>query len=194
MKQLSMYEDTYTQEYQQRPNCHSDRLESKNSFRLSPTVPVSKRAEQNVITPISLMRSDQPESTPIQTHYGQSATPGKANVTEIILARDKAECMQLLLPMLSYLNQEQRWLAWIDPPVPLLKQWREQHQPGATSDIMVLRSNATNSAFELTEMALKAGTCHAVIAWTRQLSQSEFSQLEQASCEGNSHGIILRYR
>lgn len=140
---------------------------------------------------------------PLQTHEiipNSTATANAAaNVTEIILTRDKADCMQSLLPMLTHLNNESRWLAWVDPPITLLKQWQHQfhsrtHQAGKSSDIMILRSSASISGFALTEKALKAGTCHAVIAWTKGLNHDEFSKLEQASSDGNSHGIILRYR
>ena len=118
----------------------------------------------------------------------------EANVTEIILTKDKANCIQLLLPMLTHLNQDHRWLAWVDPPIQLLKQWGQQHDTSATEDIMILRSNNSHSAFELTEKALNAGTCHAVIVWTNKLNNEEFSKLEAASSKGDSHGIILRYR
>jgi len=118
----------------------------------------------------------------------------KANVTEIIIAKDKVDSIQLLLPMLTKLNQDKRWLAWIDPPIQLLKQWRNTHNEFATEEIMILRSSEQNSAFDLSKKALEAGTCHAVIAWTKVLNQTEFSQLEAASSTGHSHGIILRSR
>ena len=118
----------------------------------------------------------------------------KANVTEIIIAKDKVDSIQLLLPMLTKLNQDKRWLAWIDPPIQLLKQWRKSHNELATEEIMILRSSEQNSAFDLSKKALEAGTCHAVIAWTKVLNQTEFSQLEAASSTGHSHGIILRSR
>jgi len=132
-------------------------------------------------------------------HPTQATEITKANVTEIILTREKADCMQSLLPMLTHLNKESRWLAWIDPPMQLLKQWQQQYQAKTNQaqtscDIMVLRSSPSVSAFALTEKALRAGTCHAVIAWTNPLNQEEFSKLEDASSAGNSHGIVLRYR
>ena len=115
-------------------------------------------------------------------------------MTEIIIAKDKADSIQMVLPMLSQLNQEQRWLAWIDPPIQLLKKWQEQHQGLAMEEIMILRSSESISAIELSKRALEAGTCHAVIAWTNSLSQAEFESLEHASVLGDSHGIVLRTR
>jgi cell division inhibitor SulA len=144
--------------------------------------------------PFSICRADD-EAFVNQTLIDHRKTEAsRANVTEIILTKDKADCIQMLLPMLTHLNQEKRWLAWIDPPIQLLKQWRQTHETLATEDIMILRSNDSHSAYELTEKALNAGTCHAVIVWTNKLSNNEFEQLEDASSKGNSHGIILRYR
>ena len=117
-----------------------------------------------------------------------------ANVTEIVLTKGKIDSIQLILPMLINMHQEKRWLAWIDPPIQLLKEWQQTHQDSALNDIMILRSNENLSVFELGKRALEAGTCHAVIAWTNNLSQEEFSKLENASSKGNSHGIILKSR
>lgn len=131
-------------------------------------------------------------NNPRKESAGSAVT--KANVTEIIIAKDKADSVQLILPMLTHLNQEKRWLAWIDPPIQLLKQWKSMPQNLNTNDIMVIRSTDRKSALDLTEQALEAGTCHAVIVWTKQLSQEAFMKLEHASAKGNSHGIALRYR
>ncbi|MFT7186104.1 MAG: cell division inhibitor SulA [Pseudohongiellaceae bacterium] len=136
-----------------------------------------------------------PALVELNTKKNSKTDTHEANVTEIILTKDKADCIQLLLPMLTHLNQDQRWLAWVDPPIQLLKQWGQEHDTSATEDIMILRSNDNYSAFELTDKALNAGTCHAVIVWTdKQLSNEEFYKLESASSKGDSHGIILRYR
>ena len=118
----------------------------------------------------------------------------KANVTEIIIAKGKADSVQMVLPMLTHLSQENRWLAWIDPPIQLLKQWKSKSKELNIGDIMVVRSTPHQTALELTKKALTAGTCHAVIVWTEQLGEDEFQKLEQASAAGNSHGIVLRYR
>lgn len=115
------------------------------------------------------------------------------NVTEIILPPGQVENFQLLLPMLTQLNQERRWLAWIDPPQALVNKWQKLHGIVA-GEILVLRSSPDYSAFELAEKALGAGTCHAVVMWTSRLSTRAFDALHKASARGNSHGVILRQR
>lgn len=117
----------------------------------------------------------------------------EANVTEIIIAKSKADRVQMLLPMLTRLNQEKRWLAWIDPPIELLKRWKQERQDGL-EEIMILRSSEKADATNLCEKALAAGTCHAVILWTEGLTNEAFEKLEDASIVGDSHGIVLRSR
>jgi cell division inhibitor SulA len=164
MKQLSIYEADYLND-----------LETLNQF------------DQKAIQ-LSAPQQD-------ETEVKEGKNVGfAANVTEIIIAKEKADSIQMVLPMLSQLNQEQRWLAWIDPPIQLLKKWQEEHKSLAMEEIMILRSSDSISAIELSKRALEAGTCHAVIAWTNSLSNEEFASLEQASSRGNSHGIVLRSR
>jgi cell division inhibitor SulA len=172
MKQLSIYETDYLESLSTLNN--TTLVKSNDTQHFAPAIPFQTKEND-------ALNSDEPS-----TH--------QANVTEIIIAKNKADSIQLLLPMLTNLNQEKRWLAWIDPPIQLLKQWRESHNELAMEEIMILRSSETNSAFDLSKKALEAGTCHAVIAWTCIHSQEEFSQLEHASSKGNSHGIILRTR
>ncbi|AMQ90565.1 MULTISPECIES: cell division inhibitor SulA [Marinobacter] len=115
------------------------------------------------------------------------------NVTEIILPEGQVENVQLLLPMLTQLNQEKRWLALIDPPQSLVGKWQKMHGIVA-SELLVLRSTNDYSAQQLAERALSAGTCHAVVLWTNKLGRSAFESLQKASAQGSSHGVVLRHR
>lgn len=119
--------------------------------------------------------------------------PATGNVTEIILPQGQVENFQLLLPMLTQLNQENRWLAWIDPPQALVSKWQKMHGIVA-GELLVLRSTPDYPAQELAERALSAGTCHAVVMWTRKLGRAAFDSLQKASAQGNSHGVVLRQR
>lgn len=115
------------------------------------------------------------------------------NVTEIILPEGQVENFQLLLPMLTQLNQEKRWLAWIDPPQALVSKWQRMHGI-VTGELLVLRSTAEYPARQLAEIALSAGTCHAVVMWTGKLGKTAFASLQEAAAKGNSHGVVLRQR
>ncbi len=149
---------------------------------------------QGVQTPAPCRITTLPEACSEASAPNSSELGARANVTEIILAKGKAENIQMLLPMLTHLNQEKRWLAWIDPPMELLQQWRNTLAGEYAEDLMILRSSKTTTAAELSRRALAAGTCHAVITWTEQLSNPELESLEEASALGNSHGIVLRLR
>ncbi|EON94059.1 SOS cell division inhibitor [Marinobacter lipolyticus SM19] len=129
-------------------------------------------------------RSRQTESVP---------APVIGNVTEIILPEGQVENFQLLLPMLTQLNQEKRWLAWIDPPQALVSKWQKMHGIVA-GELLVLRSTPDYPARQLAERALSAGTCHAVVMWTRKLGREALETLQKASAQGNSHGVVLRQR
>jgi cell division inhibitor SulA len=120
-------------------------------------------------------------------------SPVTGNVTEIIMPEGQVENFQLLLPMLTQLNQEKRWLAWIDPPQSLVSGWQKMRGIVA-GELLVLRSTPEYPARELAERALSAGTCHAVVMWTRKLGRQSLAALEQASAKGNSHGVVLRQR
>ena len=120
-------------------------------------------------------------------------TTPAGNVTEIILPEGQVENFQLLLPMLTQLNQEKRWLAWIDPPQALVSKWQKMHGI-VTGELLVLRSTAEYPARQLAEIALSAGTCHAVVMWTGKLGRAAFDSLQKAAAKGNSHGVVLRQR
>lgn len=180
MKQLSIYDNEYLNEID--TNYTRAPIRSSTNNR---QLCVASDEATTCITPVSF--KDAKSDFGLQTKF-------PANVTEIVLTKDKIDSIQLILPMLINLHQEKRWLAWIDPPIQLLKEWQKTHNEAALNDIMILRSNENLSVFELSKRALSAGTCHAVIAWTNNLSQDEFSKLEHASSKGNSHGIILKSR
>lgn len=129
----------------------------------------------------------------VQAQAPHQARPVTGNVTEIIMAEGQVENFQLLLPMLTQLNQEKRWLAWIDPPQSLVSKWQKMRGIVA-GELLVLRSTAEYPARDLAERALSAGTCHAVVMWTQKLGRQSLAALEQASARGNSHGVVLRQR
>lgn len=122
------------------------------------------------------------------------ATTDAGNVTEIIMPAGQVENMQLLLPMLTQLNQERRWLAWVDPPQAMISRWQQMHGIVA-SEILVLHSSEQHDGLTLAEKALEAGTCHAVVMWTEgSAGEAAFQRLQDASLVGDSHGVILRRR
>lgn len=83
-----------------------------NPNALSCSVPATAARERRSV--IRARRSPEPTEAKVA-----------GNVTEIILPEGQVENFQLLLPMLTQLNQEKRWLAWIDPPQALVSKWQK---------------------------------------------------------------------
>ncbi|WP_323754144.1 cell division inhibitor SulA [Marinobacter sp.] len=160
-----------------------EQLSFNNTMAFQPAAVVSAQAASS--------HYHRPESRCSKSGSGQAGFGG--NVTEIILPEGQVENFQLLLPMLTQLNQEKRWLAWIDPPQSLVGKWQNMHGI-VTGEILVLRSTPEIPAQQLAELALGAGTCHAVVLWTNKLARSAFESLQKASSKGNSHGVVLRQR
>ncbi|MDX1633458.1 MAG: SulA-like leucine-rich domain-containing protein [Marinobacter sp.] len=144
-------------------------------------------------TSAAVERQGQAVRLPESGEGGGSTEAVTGNVTEIILPAGQVENFQLLLPMLTQLNQERRWLAWIDPPQALVNKWQTMRGIIA-GEILVLRSSEQHPALDLGQRALSAGTCHAVVMWTGKLGRQAFQSLQQASAAGNSHGVVLRQR
>lgn len=131
---------------------------------------------------------------PIESAKRDRTQEREGNVTEIILPPGQIESFQLLLPMLTRLYQDQRWLAWVDPPKALVSKWQQLHEI-QTGHILVLHSSDDFSAMTLASLALSAGTCHAVVLWhDGRLSRNAFRLLEEASAQGDSHGVVLSQR
>ena len=143
--------------------------------------------------PVSAAREPQRSVIRARRRPEVAKAPATGNVTEIIMPEGQVENFQLLLPMLTQLNQEKRWLAWIDPPQALVSKWQKMHGIVA-GELLVLRSTQEYPAQQLAERALSAGTCHAVVMWTHKLGRAAFDSLQTASAEGNSHGVVLRQR
>ncbi|WP_111497740.1 MULTISPECIES: cell division inhibitor SulA [Marinobacter] len=152
----------------------------------------SLKRRSRLARPVAIHSQERPLRAP-ETPDAPAREP-QGNVTEIILPEGQVENMQLLLPMLTQLNQERRWLAWIDPPQALMQKWQQTHGIVA-GEILVLRSNDQFDAQELAERALRAGTCHAVVMWTAGTpGTAAMDRLQQASAKGESHGVVLRQR
>ncbi|GAB3110775.1 hypothetical protein G8770_21145 [Aestuariicella hydrocarbonica] len=120
-----------------------------------------------------------------------SSTP--SGITELVLTQHSPDTQMLLLPMLAYLSSNNdRWITWIsDAPV-------DRNVLAAygvdTHKIRVIRESSEESTRWILWEALSAGTSHTVIATLSDASEETVSHLESAAQEGNSHGLLIRYR
>lgn len=131
------------------------------------------------------------------TNNTQSQNPlnhGMAGkITQIIMPDEDEYNFQLLMPLLAQLSRDDRWFAWIAPPLKLPKGWLLEAGIDINK-IMMLQPKGDNDTLELARKALTTGTCHAVISWPGQLQQEELTLLEQAAKQGKSHAILIQPR
>ncbi len=118
---------------------------------------------------------------------------GFGKITEIVTQSGDLGDMPLLMPLLAKLSQEDRWLAWISPPIHLPKALL-QDAGIDLKKVILLYPDENLSAKQLAEKALAAGTCHAVISWVGDISNEEMQRLELSAQLGSSNGILIRQR
>ncbi len=122
-----------------------------------------------------------------------TARSGEGKITEIVTQSGDLGDMPLLMPLLAKLSQEDRWFAWISPPIHLPKALL-QDAGIDLKKVMLLYPDENFSAKQLAEKALAAGTCHAVISWVGDITNEEIKRLELSAQLGSSNGILIRQR
>lgn len=126
---------------------------------------------------------------PSKSHPAESV-----GVTELILANNSIEQLNLVLPMIAYLTQQQseRWVTWItDRPFDK----KLLTNLGINTKVFrIINCADKQSLLWITWEALSAGTSHTVVADVKKLSENEIHQLEQAAKTGMCQGLLLRIR
>jgi len=118
----------------------------------------------------------------------------KAGLVELLSDRVGIGELRLLGPALATLNvDEQRWVAWIDPP----------HIPYAPAlaeigiDVgkqLWIRPTSSDDALWATEHAAKSGSCSAVLAWLDEskLTPKDIRRLKLATRRGETFAVLFR--
>jgi cell division inhibitor SulA/protein ImuA len=122
-------------------------------------------------------------------------------LTEILLDHYGTGELQLLMPALARLSQQQPaeagtdgdagWIAWIDPPFepypPALQQWGVN-----LSRVLIVRPKKSQEALWAAEQALSSGNCAAVLLWSCVLDDAATRRLQLAAEKGRSWAIAFR--
>ena len=122
-------------------------------------------------------------------------------LTEILLDHYGTGELQLLMPALARLSQQQPveagtdsdvgWIAWIDPPFepypPALQQWGVD-----LSRVLIVRPKNSQEALWAAEQALSSGNCAAVLLWSCVLDDAATRRLQLAAEKGRSWAIAFR--
>src|SRR5262245_10077865 len=118
----------------------------------------------------------------------------KAGLVELLSAQVGIGELRLLGPALATLSvQEQRWIAWINPPqIPYAPALAEL---GIDIDKVLLVHPKTNEdALWAAEQALKSGTCSAVLAWLDEtkLTGKDVRRLKLSARRGTTFAVLFR--
>ena len=118
----------------------------------------------------------------------------RAGLAEVMHAQPGLGELRLLAPALADLSQdEDRWIAWINPPAipyaPALGRF------GIRSDRMLMIHPKNHAdALWAAEQAARSGTCSAVLIWLDEssLKHAETRRLQVAAKQGNSFACLFR--
>jgi hypothetical protein len=112
-------------------------------------------------------------------------------LTEILCARQGVGELQLVLPALARLSTSGRRIAWLAPP----------HLPYAPAlaaagvdlaQLAVVRAPGRRDALWAAEQVLRAGACHALLAWFRDARYAELRRLALAAEAGRTLVLLFR--
>jgi cell division inhibitor SulA len=118
----------------------------------------------------------------------------KAGLVELLSARVGIGELRLLGPALAKLSaQEQRWIAWINPPhIPYAPALTELGIDVAK--VLLVHPRTHEDALWAAEQALKSGTCSAVLAWIDEtkLAGKDVRRLKLAAKRGMTLAVLFR--
>jgi len=114
-------------------------------------------------------------------------------LTELLSEREGVGELQLVLPALAALTARGRRVAWLAPP----------HLPYAPAlaaagidlvHLAVVRAPGRRDALWAAEQVLRAGSCHALLAWLPRASYPELRRLAVAAGAGRACALLFRPR
>lgn len=148
--------------------------------------------------PLVIHNSDLSLSSSVDNHVSSPATPCTdaahtgSGISEIILSTDSALQPIYLLPILSQMALDKRWLMWIADEPCINRQWVSALGIDA-SQVLHIKSEQ-RCLQEICSKALAAGTGHLIIEWPGKISDDALEELEAAAKKGNSHALLIRRR
>jgi cell division inhibitor SulA/protein ImuA len=138
-----------------------------------------------------------PEAVPTGYPALDRELPGggwpRGALTEILGAQEGIGELQLVLPALAALTTSGRRAVWLAPP----------HLPYAPAlaaagvdlrHLAVVRAPGRRDALWAAEQVLRAGACHALLAWLREPRYGELRRLAVAAGAAHSFTVLFRPR
>ena len=112
-------------------------------------------------------------------------------LTEILMARQGIGALRLLMPALSQLSHDDRWICWVAPP----------HIPYAPalmaagvdlSRVLLVHPKVQQDGLWAVEQSLRSGNCSAVLAWPTLDGSALLRRLQLAAEAGDALGFLFR--
>ncbi len=139
---------------------------------------------------------------PIQKSPASGELP--IGITELVLASQRLSSSStrgcahsqsaFLIPMLTYLQHQNpdRWITWVVSE----SQSRQivQDQAMAQIPVRLIHCQSPEDVLWITWEALAKGNSHTVLASPEFTGEKILAQLEQAALQGQSQGLLLRWR
>lgn len=113
----------------------------------------------------------------------------KGALTEILHQGNGLGELQLIMPALAQLTQQQQYIAWIDPP--FLPYAPALATAGLSLTHSLIIRSRKNNLWAL-EQSLRSGSCAAVLGWPGKISIPQLRRLQLAAEEGSASGFLFR--
>lgn len=117
----------------------------------------------------------------------------QAGLAEFMLSTQGLGELQLLIPLLKRLSEEDRWIAWVNPPfLPYAPALAEQGID--LNKILLIHPKNHKDALWAMECASKSGTCSIVLGWLdeKQTTAKDTRRLQLAAKAGNTFSCLFR--
>jgi len=107
-----------------------------------------------------------------------------------VCSEDTENALQLLLPTLSKLNAQNRWITLISPPADINQKLFAFYGIDPSRVLLIHPKNDVDDKVTMNK-ALKNGTSGIVILWASQLNKRYLAQWRKSVKQGKSTGIIV---
>ena len=113
----------------------------------------------------------------------------KGALTEILHHDNGLGELQLIMPALTRLTQQNKYIAWVDPP--FLPYAPALAAAGLSLQHCLLINSSKDNLWAL-EQSLRCGACTAVLGWPGNISIAQLRRLQLAAETGGAAGFLFR--
>ncbi|WP_051207370.1 cell division inhibitor SulA [Saccharospirillum impatiens] len=150
----------------------------------------STQTEPNRQTPVWRSLATRP-----QPHHGRTAadTLSMSTLTEVFCQAQGLKQLQLLVPVLAQLSQQDKWITFIAPPC--LPNGRALARAGVdTRKIQIIHTGTIKDYWKTLDDVLQNGQSSAVLCWPPQgeYNDNKRAQMKQTGDQSNTVAFVFR--